>query len=190
MAVKGCSAQARTSLQIRSHIAGIHSMKSNGDLAEAIAPDSRSISRERNWQTLILTLLIVGYAGYYLCRSNLSATLPLIIDDMAREGIDPATARLRLGTIASLGVLAYALGKFLSGTLADFLGGKRNFLLGMGGSVAFTIWFSAGYSLPALGIAWIGNRLVQSLGWAGMMKISSKWFPSRRYGTLMALVSL
>jgi OPA family glycerol-3-phosphate transporter-like MFS transporter len=165
-------------------------MKSNGGLAEAIAPDLRSISRERYWQTIILALLIIGYAGYYLCRSNLSATLPLIVDSMAHDGMDPAMARLRLGTIASLGVLAYAIGKFLSGTLADFLGGKRNFLLGMGGAVVFTLWFAAGHSLPVLAFAWIGNRLVQSLGWAGMMKISSKWFPSNRYGTLMALVSL
>ena len=165
-------------------------MKSNGGLAAAIAPDSRSIVRERYWQTLILALLMIGYAGYYLCRSNLSATLPLIVDNMSHEGMEPATARLRLGTIASLGVLAYAIGKFFSGTLADFLGGKRNFLLGMGGTVAFTIWFAAGRSVPVLALAWIGNRLVQSLGWAGMVKITSKWFPSRRYGTVMALVSL
>ena len=128
-------------------------MKYNGGLAEAIAPDSRSISRERHWQTLTLALLMIGYAGYYLCRSNLSATLPLIVDGMVQEGMDPAAARLRLGTIASLGVLAYAVGKFLSGTLADFLGGKRNFLLGMGGSVAFTIWFAAGHSIHEIGRA-------------------------------------
>src|SRR5262249_51905010 len=106
-------------------------MKSNGGLAEGIAPDSRGVSREAYWQALILALLMVRYAGYYLCRSNFSVALPLIVDGMAKGGMDPARARLRLGTIASLGVLAYAIGKFASGTLADFLGGKRNFLLGM-----------------------------------------------------------
>src|SRR5262252_1772299 len=116
-------------------------MKSNGDLAEAIVPDSRSISRERLWQGLILTLLIVGYAGYYLCRSNLSVCLPLIVVDLTHGGIDPASARIRLGSIASLGVLAYAIGKFPSGTLTDFLGGRLNFLLGMSGAVLFTLWF-------------------------------------------------
>ena len=39
----------------------------------------------------------------------------------------------RLGLIASLGVLAYAIGKFMTGTLADFLGGRRNMLLWHGG---------------------------------------------------------
>jgi OPA family glycerol-3-phosphate transporter-like MFS transporter len=165
-------------------------MKSNRGFEEAIAPESRIISRERFWRTLILALLVIGYTGYYLCRSNLSATVPLIIDSLSREGMDPATARIRLGTIASLGVLAYAIGKFFAGTLADFIGGKRNFLIGMGGAAAFTIWFAAGHSVPVLALAWIGNRLIQSLGWAGMMKISSKWFPSRSYGTMLALVSL
>jgi OPA family glycerol-3-phosphate transporter-like MFS transporter len=87
-------------------------------------------------------------------------------------------------------VLAYAIGKFPSGTLADFLGGRRNFLLGMAGTVLFTLWFAAGVSLPVFALAWIGNRLMQSLGWAGVVKISSKWFSYRNYGTAMALVSL
>jgi sugar phosphate permease len=165
-------------------------MKLNGGLAEAIDPKSRSISLERRWQALTLALLMIGYTGYYLCRSNLSATLPLIVDSLSHDGMDPATARLRLGTIASLGVLAYAIGKFFTGTLADFLGGKRNFLLGMGGAVAFTLWFAAAHSISMLALAWIGNRLLQSLGWVGMMKIASKWFPSRSYGTMLALVSL
>lgn len=119
--------------------------------------------RIRRWQGLTLALLITGYAGYYLCRSNLSVCLPMIAGDMTRGGMDPATARIRLGSIASLGVLAYAIGKFPSGALADFLGGRRNFLLGMAGAVLFMLWFAAGGFLPILAMAWVCNRLVQSL---------------------------
>jgi hypothetical protein len=46
----------------------------------------------------------------------------MIIEGMVRGGMDTTTARIRLGSIASLGVLAYAIGKFPSGALADFLG--------------------------------------------------------------------
>jgi len=60
----------------------------------------------------------------------------------------------------------------------------------MAGTVLFTLWFAAGVSLPVFALAWIGNRLMQSLGWAGVVKISSKWFSYRNYGTAMALVSL
>lgn len=165
-------------------------MKLSGSSATAIAPDVATGARMRRWQALTLGLVVIGYAGYYLCRSNLSVALPMIIDDLARGGLDPAAARIRLGSIASLGVLAYAIGKFPSGILADFLGGRRNFLIGMSGAVVFTLWFAAGNSVALFGAAWIGNRFVQSLGWASAVKISSKWFSYRRYGTVMALVSL
>lgn len=139
---------------------------------------------------MTLGLLVVGYSGYYLCRSNLSVTLPLIADELAAAGMDPDTARIRLGGIVSLGVAAYAVGKFLSGALGDFLGGRRNFLTGMAGSVLFTLLFAAGGVLPLFTLAWMGNRLVQSMGWVGMVKIASRWFPYSVYGSVMALVSL
>jgi sugar phosphate permease len=142
------------------------------------------------WQALTLALLITGYSGYYLCRSNLSVTLPMIIAEMAHTGPAAAAFRIRFGTIASLGVLAYAIGKFPSGGLADFLGGRRNFLAGMGLAVLCTLLFASGRSMSVFAIAWVCNRLVQSLGWAGMVKVTSKWFSYRRYGTAMGLVSL
>jgi OPA family glycerol-3-phosphate transporter-like MFS transporter len=165
-------------------------MKSSVAWETVMVPDNAAASPFRRWQGVTLALLITGYAGYYLCRSNLSVCLPMIAGSMTRGGMDPATARIRLGSIASLGVLAYAIGKFPSGALADFLGGKRNFLLGMAGAVLFTLWFASGGSLSIFTMAWVGNRLVQSLGWAGVVKITSRWFSYRNYGTVMALVSL
>jgi sugar phosphate permease len=142
------------------------------------------------WQTLTVALLVAGYAGYYLCRSNLSVCMPLIIGDLARRGVSANAARITLGSVASLGVLAYAIGKFPSGNLADFFGGRRNFMAGMAGSIGFTLLFAASGSLPIMTLAWMGNRLVQSLGWAGAVKITSRWFAFRQYGTVMAIISL
>src|SRR5215469_15531315 len=153
----------------------------------ATAAVSRKLA---GWQTLNVALLIAGYSGYYLCRSNLSVTMPLLITDLARRGVDAGRAQVMLGTVASLGVLAYAIGKFPSGSLADLFGGRRNFLGGMAGSIAFTLLFAASGSLPLFTLAWMGNRLVQSLGWAGAVKITSRWFAFRTYGTVMALISL
>jgi sugar phosphate permease len=142
------------------------------------------------WQTATLVMLVAGYSGYYLCRSNLSVAMPLIIADLAARGMNPNAARIALGTIASWGVLAYAIGKFPSGSLADRFGGRSNFLLGMLGSVAFTFLFATAGVVPFFTLAWMGNRLVQSLGWAGMVKIASKWFAFSHYGTVMAIISL
>jgi OPA family glycerol-3-phosphate transporter-like MFS transporter len=146
--------------------------------------------RLTRYQIATVSLLVAGYAGYYFCRSNLSVAMPLLIAELGHRGMDPGEARVLLGSIASLGVLAYAIGKFPSGGLADFLGGRRNFLFGMAGSIAFTLLFAASGAVPLFTLAWIGNRLVQSLGWAGAVKIASKWFSFRRYGTVMAIVSL
>ncbi|HKF54684.1 MAG TPA: MFS transporter [Blastocatellia bacterium] len=151
---------------------------------------TRQTSPLLSWQIVTVVLMVLGYSGYYLCRSNLSVAMPMIIADLESKGIPVDLARIRLGTIASLGVLAYALGKFPSGASADFLGGRRNFLTGMIGSVVFTILFALGGALPVFTLAWIGNRLVQSLGWAGMVKMTSRWFPFSSYGTAMGVISL
>jgi len=142
------------------------------------------------WQGLTIALLFIGYAGYYLCRSDFSVSLPLIIDELAAHGMTPAQAKIRLGAVTSVAVLAYAIGKFFLAGIADFLGGKRNFLIGMGASILFTIVFSLGGGLPIFTLAWIGNRLVQSTGWAGMVKITSRWFSFSSYGAVMAVISL
>src|SRR5271165_6732659 len=166
-------------------------MRSPAVLPQAKGPDRVTPERRlTRWRILTLALIVTGYAGYYLCRSDLAVAMPLLIAEMARRGIAPDDARIRLGTIASLGVFAYAIGKFPSGWLADFLGGRRNFLFGMAGSILFTVLFGLAGGMPLFTLAWMGNRLVQSLGWAGMVKIASKWFSYSAYGTVMGIVSL
>jgi len=141
-------------------------------------------------QASTVALLTIGYAGYYLCRSNLSVALPQLIDEVAAHGGSTDDARIRLGTLASFGVFAYALGKLCLGGTADLLGGRRNFLVGMGGAVVFTLLFSVGGGLPLFTLAWIGNRTAQSIGWAGVVKVASRWFSYSSYGAVMGAISL
>ncbi len=116
--------------------------------------------------------------------------LPVLIRDLAQHGITPNEAQIRLGFMASVGTVAYAFGKFFSGALADTGGGKRSFLGGMGGSIFFTIVFAMSGGFPIFTLAWIGNRLFQSQGWAGLVRVSSRWFSYSTYGSVMAVVSL
>jgi OPA family glycerol-3-phosphate transporter-like MFS transporter len=131
-----------------------------------------------------------GYAGYYLCRSDLSVAMPLLITALARRGMSPDAAKVALGSVASFGVLSYAIGKLPSGWLADFLGGRRNFLMGMAGSILFTVAFGLAGGVPLFTLAWMGNRAVQSMGWAGVVKLTSRWFSYSAYGAAMGFVSL
>jgi OPA family glycerol-3-phosphate transporter-like MFS transporter len=82
------------------------------------------------------------------------------------------------------------LGKFPSGWLADRLGGRLNFLWGMAGAILFTLLFSLAGGIPLFTLAWMGNRAVQSMGWSGMVKITSRWFSYSSYGTVMGFISL
>ena len=139
---------------------------------------------------LTISLLALGYSGYYFCRSDYSVALPLILAEQVKHGVDAHVAEIRLGSIASLGVLAYAIGKFPSGAIADKFGGRRNFLGGMMGAILFTLLFMIGGGFPIFTLAWIGNRFVQSLGWAGLVKVTSRWFSYSTYGGVMAILSL
>jgi len=129
---------------------------------------------------------LLGYSGYYLCRSDLSVATPLLV---ARSGI-PGLDRTKIGAIQSIGVLCYAVGKLLGGVIGDFVGGRRMFLIGLFGAVAATFVFGAATTVLLFTIAWASNRMLQSGGWSGIVKIVSFWFPARRYGTVMAVISL
>jgi sugar phosphate permease len=142
------------------------------------------------WHAGTAFLLALGYSGYYFCRSDLSVVLPDLIHDLARHGMTPNAAQIRLGFMASVGTVAYAFGKFFSGALADTSGGRRSFLGGMAGSILFTIIFAMSGGFPLFTLAWIGNRLFQSQGWAGLVRVSSRWFSYSTYGSVMAVVSL
>ncbi|WP_179197623.1 MFS transporter [Hymenobacter crusticola] len=140
----------------------------------------------QRWQLQTALSLFVGYSAYYLCRSNLAIAAPLLIREFGGRGLNKEV----LGQIASVGVLFYAAGKVVNGVLGDFLGGKKVFLLGMVGAVAATVAFGLGQGVAVFFGAWALNRLVQSMGWAGLVKTTANWFSYQSYGKIMGLLSL
>ena len=155
----------------------------------AVATQSARTSL-RFGQARILVLLFCGYAACYYCRADLSVATPLIAEELGTHGIAYADALLAIGSIVSFGVLAYAFGKFFLTGLGDYWGGRRNFLIGLGGATVFTLLFALGGGLPLFTFAWIGNRLTQSVGWAGLVKVSSKWFDYSSYGLVLGILSV
>jgi sugar phosphate permease len=141
-------------------------------------------------QFKVVVLLFCGYAALYFCRADLSVGTPLIVDELGRHGVSHGEAIVHMGTIASLGVLAYALGKLFLTGLGDFWGGRISFIVGLAGATAFTLLFAAGATIPVFTIAWFGNRLTQSIAWAGLIKVSSKWFDYSSYGMIIGILSI
>jgi sugar phosphate permease len=141
-------------------------------------------------QATVIALLFGGYASLYFCRADLSVSTPLLIDELGKVGVSHADGIVRMGQISSLGVMAYALGKLFLGGLGDIWGGRTSFLIGLAGATAFTLLFTIGGTVPLLMLAWIGNRLTQSIAWAGLIKVSSKWFDYTSYGTIIGVLSI
>src|ERR1700688_4942045 len=161
---------------------------------ELVGPDAATGGarpRSLRWrQTVTVLLLFGGYGALYFCRADLSVATPLLVEALGQRGISRGDAIIRMGAIASFGVLAYALGKLFLGGLGDFWGGRVSFLIGLVGATVFTLMFASGLSLPLFSIAWIGNRLTQSLSWAGLIKVSSKWFDFSSYGMIIGILSI
>lgn len=141
-------------------------------------------------QALTVALLFGGYAACYFCRADLAVASPLLIEELGRRGISHADALVHIGQIASLGVFAYAVGKLFLTGLGDFWGGRPNFLIGLGGATVFTLLFTLGGAMPLFTMAWLGNRLTQSIAWAGMLKVSSRWFNFTSHGTIIGILSI
>jgi sugar phosphate permease len=150
-------------------------------------PNARLLARR---QAVVLLLLFCGYASYYFCRSDYSVALPMLADELKSHGMNADVVVIRLGSIASFGVIAYALGKIFLAGVGDFWGGRKSFLGGLSGALIFTVVFTLGGGVPIFTLAWIGNRLTQSIGWAGLVKVCSRWFSYKAYGTIVGILSL
>jgi sugar phosphate permease len=144
----------------------------------------------RRRQIAIVLLLFGGYAALYFCRADLSVSTPLLVDELTARGVRREDAMVLIGRIASLGVFGYAVGKLFLGGLGDYWGGRVNFLIGLAGATVFTILFATTGLVPVFTVAWLGNRLTQSLSWAGLVKVSSKWFNYSSYGTVLGILSV
>lgn len=140
-------------------------------------------TRLLRWRVSTFWVMLLGYVGYYICRGNLSAAFPLLEQEFGYSNT-------QLGLIASLSEMAYAGGKFINGPLADRIGGRRIFLVGMAGAIFFNIVFALSASLAAFILVWCFCRYFLSMGWGGLTKTIGNWYPRERNGTVMGLISV
>jgi OPA family glycerol-3-phosphate transporter-like MFS transporter len=130
-----------------------------------------------------LTALGIGYIGVYLCRKNLAVAVPLL------QSAFGATKE-EVGTIASAGTLAYAIGKLVNGLVVDRIGGRRGFLLSL---VAVAVSGAAGALAPGLlglMLFYSLNRYAGSAAWNAMVKLVPSWFGVARTATAVGALSV
>src|SRR5437588_10067498 len=91
----------------------------------ALATPVRSL---RYGQLKTIVLLFGGYAACYYCRADLSVATPLLVEELGRYGVGHSEALVRIGSMTSLGVLAYAFGQILLIGLGELSGGRMETL--------------------------------------------------------------
>src|SRR5262245_33008960 len=137
--------------------------------------------RFRNW--FFLGLL---YAGFYLCRYNLSTVTP----EIAREF---KLSNQQTGWMSTGRDFGYMIGTFANGLLADWLGGKQSMAIGAIGTVLLNLgfgWFSTwdvAFLLTGFVVIRTLDGYAQSFGSPGMVKINSAWFRRTERGTFAGI---
>ncbi|WP_372368921.1 MFS transporter [Candidatus Uabimicrobium sp. HlEnr_7] len=131
---------------------------------------------------LTFFLLFFGYCAYYLTRGNMS---------IASLSMDATVLTAKnLAAITSWGIVFYAVGKFVNGIIADKIGGKSIFVLGMIGSTFSTCMFATGETYAWFLGWWCCNFYFLSMGWSGLIKICSHWYGGHNQrGTIMGIMS-
>ena len=135
-------------------------------------------SRYRTARIHTFALTWCAYAGFYLCRKNLS-----VIKDPLAETF--ALTNTQLGAIDTGYLVAYALGQFINGTLGDRLGGKVVVGAGLIFTALMNLCFGFGQGFLFFLVPWVLNGFAQSAGWPGCTKSFSDWFARGERGSAM-----
>jgi len=144
-----------------------------------------AMAQERTrWDFIILGCMFVGYMGFILCRTVLPVASPEMVND-PRLGLDEA----RYGDIAAWGMAGMISGKLLTGVIADWLGGRRVFLVALSITALLTVFFSWGTSATIFASVNFFLLFAMAASWPSMASLISVWYPSTKYGRVWGILS-
>ena len=131
----------------------------------------------------------IGYAGFYLVRKNFSMAIPAL----APLGFD----KTELGIVLSMNAVAYALSKFLMGSVSDRSNARAFLPLGLvltAISMCFMIvpiqFIGADHKALAILVMAVLNFLVgwfNGMGWPPCGRVMTHWFSVSERGTKMSI---
>lgn len=146
-------------------------------------PVERVDAQYKRYRAQVLGAIFVGYAGYYLVRSNINVAKPYLISELGFTKGD-------VGLLAAALTIAYGLSKFLMGNVSD-RSNPRYFLatgLILSGLVNLAFGFLPG--LFFMVIFWSLNGWFQGMGWPPCGRTMVHWFSDKERGTKMAIWNL
>ncbi len=133
--------------------------------------------------------IFIGYAGFYIVRKNFSMAIP----ELAPLGFDKS----ELSVVLSMNAIAYALSKFLMGSVSDRSNARVFLPLGLmlaALSMMFMIvpvtMLGAEHKQAAIVMMAVLNFLVgwfNGMGWPPCGRVMTHWFSQNERGTKMSV---
>ena len=136
--------------------------------------------KELRWQVFIG--IFVGYAGYYLVRKNFTMAMP----QLEQAGFEHAA----LGFAISANAIAYALSKFLMGSVSDRSDARKFLPLGLMLSSFVTCLLATEWGTSSIVMMFIMQFLIgwfQGMGWPPCGRVMTHWFSLKERGTKMSI---
>lgn len=132
-------------------------------------------------QGVVLWVLWLTYGSFYFCRNNLGVALPGIEAELHYN-------KAQLGTVLMALKLAYGLGQFINGQMAEHWSPRKLLALGLLASAALNVVFGMATALYFLIFIWACNGYVQALGWPPTMRVAANWFPPLKRGRAIGII--
>ncbi len=155
--------------------------------AEMPAEKVDSNYKKLRWQVFLG--IFIGYAGFYIVRKNFSMAIP----ELAPFGFETG----ELSIVLSMNAIAYALSKFLMGSVSDRSNARVFLPLGLvlaSISMAFMIVpvtaIGPEHKMWAIALMAVLNFLVgwfNGMGWPPCGRVMTHWFSIKERGTKMSI---
>ena len=154
-------------------------------------PEQTGPEADKRYKALRLQVFMgafIGYAAFYIVRKNFSMAIPMLAPFGFEKG--------ELGTVLAMNAVAYALSKFLMGSVSDRSDARKFLPLGLilaSLSMMFMIVpITAFGDNHAMAIVLMGvlNFLVgwfNGMGWPPSGRVMTHWFSQTERGTMMSI---
>ena len=152
-------------------------------------PAEKIDSTYKSYRWQVFLGIFIGYAGFYIVRKNFSLAMPFL----EPFGFDKG----ELGIVLSMNAIAYALSKFLMGSVSDRSNARVFLPLGLvlaAISMMFMIVpvvaFGPEHKTAAIVLMTVLNFLVgwfNGMGWPPCGRVMTHWFSQTERGTMMSI---
>lgn len=143
-------------------------------------PVDRVPAEYKRYRMQVLVSIFVGYASYYLVRSNINIAKPYLIHDLGLSKTD-------VGLLASALTIAYGLSKFIMGNVSDRSNPRYFLAVGLILSGVCNLAFGFLPGLTLMTACWFLNGWFQGMGWPPCGRTMVHWFSDGERGTKMAI---